>query len=152
MYDAPATGMLQQEYDDLISLVHPDSQNRMNALEYVHDVVGQNERKAVLPEEDITPPQSMEQGNDGISVSYDGSRESNYGTHQSLEAGPADLDAAPAFVGSTAESPPRRTTPDDEIEESGVFYFGSPTFSFSKSIHYAQLELDDAGFEWYLNV
>ena len=133
MYDAPATGMLQQEYDDLISLVHPDSQNRMNALEYVHDVVGQNERKAVLPEEDITPPQSIDSPDPAISVSDNGVPES----YASQDQGPHP--ASPTVVGSTGGSPPHNQSRDGDSQESQHLFFGSPAFSFSDSIQCAQL-------------
>ena len=67
LYDVPVIAMLQQEFDELgalIPFVHPDVAGRMNALECVHDIMGEIEREHVLSEEDITPPPSREQQDD----------------------------------------------------------------------------------------
>ena len=48
-------GVLEREYlalQPLIEQVHPRRQNRLNAAEFVHDVLGEMEREAVNSDED----------------------------------------------------------------------------------------------------
>ena len=148
LYDVPAVAMLQREYEELGSLIplaHHDTHLRMNALEYVHDVVGENEREALLPEEDITPPQSIDSPDPAISVSDNGVPESYASQDQ------VPHPASPTVVGSTGGSPPHNQSRDGDSQESQHLFFGSPAFSFSDSIQCAQLPLDDPAFEWDLN-
>ena len=153
LYDVPAVALLQQEYEELgslIPLVHPDGHFRMNALEYVHDVVGENEREALVPEEDITPAQSTDSPSGGISVSDNGSPGSLAVQYRSPR--PPRSPTSPAEVGSTGGSPPHHTSQDGDSQESRALLFGSPAFSFSDSIQCAQLPLDDPALDWDLNL
>ena len=62
LYDAPADALMEREYNELgalIGRVHHNPQRRMNAIEYVHDVCGENEREAVNEEEDRSPTVSQ---------------------------------------------------------------------------------------------
>ena len=55
-------GALEAEYEELgqqIPRVHPEKEGRMNAMEYVHDVMGENERQALCSDEP-SPPSSPE--------------------------------------------------------------------------------------------
>ena len=57
-----AYAILEMEYEalgQLIPTAHPERENRMNAMEYVHDVVGENERGA-LESDKPTPPSNPE--------------------------------------------------------------------------------------------
>ena len=81
----------------------------MNTLEYIHDVVGENEREAVLPDEDINPQASVDQepmGN-SISVSHEGAKDSNGDDTASHVQ-----DVQDPVVGST-DSPPRAVADRD---------------------------------------
>ena len=61
LYQTPLEPMLQREDDELAPLierVHLNPVLRMNAVEFVHDVCGENEREAVNEEEDRIPTAS----------------------------------------------------------------------------------------------
>ena len=63
LYEAPSQALLQGEYEELghlIASVHANPIRQMNALEYVHDVCGENEREPLRPEEDGSPSSSLE--------------------------------------------------------------------------------------------
>ena len=51
-----AYGILEMEYESrLIPKVHPSRENRMNSMEFVHDIVGENERGALETDEPSPP-------------------------------------------------------------------------------------------------
>ena len=71
--------LLQQEYEELeslIPLVHRHARFWKNTLEYVHDVVGENEWETLDPEEDMTTPQFVNLEYDAILVYDDGAPKS----------------------------------------------------------------------------
>ena len=58
LFTPPTDALLAREYDELGSLiarVHPSPVMRMDALEYVYDVCGENEREALNSDEDGGP-------------------------------------------------------------------------------------------------
>ena len=61
--DMPTIAMLQREYEELgalILLVHQDQRFKMNAWEYVNDVIGENVQEIVFVKEVVAPPVSGE--------------------------------------------------------------------------------------------
>ena len=148
----PSVALLQREYEELATLipvVHPEPVGRMNALEYVKDVVGENEREAVLPEEEISPPPSVHKEPDRRSISA----HDETATNSIADDTASPLDGVPDPVVGSTDSPPRVVEDrDGDSQESRIFNFRSPTFSFSDGVHCAQLALDDPGFDWDLNV
>ena len=108
LYNVLVVAILQQEFNELgalIPFVHRDVAGRMNALEYVHDIMGENEREHVLPEDDITPPpsgskqadekQTSERDDSGVA-----SLANTCHSHQQ-----ANDDVPPTIAGSTNGSP-----------------------------------------------
>ena len=81
------TSLLQQELEalgDLIPRAHPDPHTRMNAMEFIHDVTGENERDPLTLNEDVSP------------TNFDSSNENagspatlSNASHNSIESNPA---------------------------------------------------------------
>ena len=120
---------------------------RWNVVEYVHDVVEENEREALLPEKDITLPASCDPEADTfVTFLEDGAPDS-----LDLERALSTRDPF-AVVGSIDGSSPRVADTDGDSQESRVFYCGILAFSLDDAIKCAQLPLDDPVFEWDRNV
>ena len=112
LYAGPPEPLLEREYEELgllIPQVHRDPVMRMNAVEYVHDVCGENEREAVNSEEDRSPPASR----DSPLSPPRGMRT------ESSSASPGSCSSQPRF--SPASAAASQNAMADELQESRVY-------------------------------